>query len=79
MAEEIREERILRVTFKDTGEVLHFGSIKALYLHSGTERVGRTYSYVKNSLRRNGNSFDTGTCKLEYVPLYKAVKGRAIV
>ena len=24
-------------------------------------------------------SFDTGTCKLEYVPLYKAVKGRAIV
>ena len=76
MAQGVKEGRILRVTIDGVTE--YYSSIDALFTRRTPEELGITYNTAKAYLHRRNGVADAKRCRIEYVTLWVAVRGKRI-
>ncbi len=72
----IKEGRVLRVTINGDTEL--YSSLSALFARRTPDELGATYETVKAYLHRRGGVAELKRCKVEYVTMWVAVRGKRI-
>lgn len=60
-------EKLVKLTFKTTGEEHFFGSYSAIYNKFGNEDIGAVLGTIWNTVRLTGGRFENGKVLIEKV------------